>query len=322
MNTSTTSRLVLNRQHLSAPLRLDLLANPYMPSPATTTAVEMFGRNNSFDADLDDALKQRLAFRHNVSPESIVLADGVDAFVRNLARYAGGWNGTELISALDRDPSLTSLAASSEASSLVYLRSPSELDGTSLGSPGIGELAQDTDLLIVDERHGGYATRQLSSISREFDNIVVVRTFEYWAGLETTPVSYAITSRTIADNLRELRGQQALPRVNLLAALSTLDDIEYCFEAIAIVRKERLRLYRMLRKLNTMRPERSETNFVLARLERGERSHLRAFLDAAGVTAHYPPHPSLSETIRFSARSQASTNRLKAALLDWSKELG
>jgi hypothetical protein len=42
-------------------------------------------------------------------------------------------------------------------------------------------------VVIVDERHAGYDHRSLLPLVREFDNVVIVRSLEIWAGLAAFP---------------------------------------------------------------------------------------------------------------------------------------
>jgi histidinol-phosphate aminotransferase len=150
---------------------------------------------------------------------------------------------------------------------------------------------------------------------REFDRVVVLRTFETWAGLSSLPISYAIGPPTIVTALNSA----ILLRVgggSLIAAHASLDDARSVNYAIARIKDEKARMYRMLRKLNMVRPMPSWANFVLVRVERGDPSLYPDALLRHDIRVHIPEQPELEGYFRISAVSHEATATLRAALID------
>jgi histidinol-phosphate/aromatic aminotransferase/cobyric acid decarboxylase-like protein len=85
------------------------------------------------------------------------------------------------------------------------------------------------------------------------------------------------------------------------------------------VRLERLRLYRMLRKLNFLSPFPSDAGYVLAEVTRGDRDEIALALSERGISVYAPPQHMLARTLRFSAISPAATRQLQTALVDISR---
>ena len=87
------------------------------------------------------------------------------------------------------------------------------------------------------------------------------------------------------------------------------------------VRLERMRLYRMLRKLNFLRPFPSDGASVLAEVTRGDRDEVAAALVERGIVVHCPRMARLQQTLRFSAISPLATRQLQAASVEISRIL-
>jgi histidinol-phosphate aminotransferase len=101
-----------------------------------------------------------------------------------------------------------------------------------------------------------------------------------------------------------------------VAALATLDDLPWVEVTVRRVREERSRLFRMLRKLNMLRPFPSWANFVLARFERGSAGYFGGELAARGISVHHPEQVGLGDCVRISATTPDQTDALKRALIE------
>jgi histidinol-phosphate aminotransferase len=202
-----------------------------------------------------------------------------------------------------------------------YVLSPNDPTGTLLGNQDLVRLTRACELVVVDERHVEYSGRSLLPFVREFENLVVLRTLETWAGLSGLPVAYAIASPSLGADLAPFRRASGVPTAPVLAALATLDDLAYVRATVERVREERARLYRMLRKLNVLTPYPSAANFVLARIERGDVESILPELARRGIQVHRPADPRLHDCLRISAGSPEATVALKHALVEIAVEL-
>ena len=153
----------------------------------------------------------------------------------------------------------------------------------------------------------------------EFDSIVLMRSFADWAGLAKNAPAYAITTNRIAASIDRSAELSAGGLNGALAAVSNAQMLD----AIAhLVRLERMRLYRMLRKLNFLHPFPSDGAYVLTIVTRGDRNAIAAALFERGIVVCGPRTPGLERTLRFSAISPVATRQLQAALVDISRTLG
>jgi histidinol-phosphate/aromatic aminotransferase/cobyric acid decarboxylase-like protein len=107
----------------------------------------------------------------------------------------------------------------------------------------------------------------------------------------------------------------------LSLAEATLSDWDYVLAANRQVVRERVYLYRTLRKLNMVRPWPSASSFVSVSIERGDRESLQHFLSERAIELHFPDDPSLATRIRISAVSHRATASLSSALIDWARTI-
>lgn len=196
--------------------------------------------------------------------------------------------------------------------SVAVIDSPSDVLGTLLGAADAVRLARACQFLIVDERCAEFSGRSLLSMALEFENVAIIRTFDVWAGLSDAPFAWTLASprSNLASQLT-----QELPAIEITAAaLATLDDLPNVSATLRMLREERSRLYRELRKLLLFEPLPSWGPFVTARLTMGRREDVVNELRCHGIAVHAPRHPGLERYIRFGIGSWSEMDHLRQAL--------
>jgi histidinol-phosphate aminotransferase len=153
--------------------------------------------------------------------------------------------------ALELDPDA---AADLPPEAMALVTSPNDPTGNLLGAQEAVRLSRACDLVVVDERHGASSGRSLVPLVREFENLIVVQTFETWAGLAGFPVAYAVAPPKLARELAVYRRNEGVAMGAVVAAEATLDDLQRVRATAHWVRQERSRLFRTLRKLNLVAP--------------------------------------------------------------------
>jgi histidinol-phosphate aminotransferase len=194
--------------------------------------------------------------------------------------------------------------------------SPNDPTGTILTAQDAVRLSRKCALLIIDERHAPYSPRTLIPLVREFDNVVVLRTFETWAGLNGFPIAYAIAPPRLAAALSDGRFHLSIASSALVAAHATLDDLPYVLATVERVREEKARLFRTLRKLNMIRPHASWANFLLVRIERGDADAFSTEVRRRDIAVHRPLQTGMGNYFRISATTAEATAALKNALIE------
>lgn len=322
-------------------IRLDLTGNPYGPSFAVLEALAGAEDLHLPAGERVETLRRRLASQLGVPADALMVANGIDRLLLDLfftLRDRG-----PLIVFPPTDPIPARLAVAAGLTTLevyrtprfetgldtevlaglpldwnAFIQSPNDPSGTALSADEAVRLARGGGVVVIDERHGAYSPRSLLPLAREFDNVIVVRTFETWAGLAGLPLAYAV----IPTRLRTRFSEGTLltpPAVGaVIAASATLDDLPAVMASVRQVRSERARLYRMLRKLNMVSvPYPTWSNFLLARAERTSAPSLTAALARRGIRVAAVEDDALrGQTMRISAGLPSQTDLLRRALVE------
>jgi Aminotransferase class I and II len=291
-------------------------------------------------AELAIDLRQRIATLTRIPLESIYLADNVDRTLRSrlpqipaakiafppsasaslvsdecvprecitLCRGIGADGSIELETAIDIP-----------TDGVAYIDSPSDPLGSILFPAEAVRLARACRLLIVDERHGEFSSYSLRGLATEFDNVVIVRGFDKWLGSAHPACGWVIGSPGAVQEL----GVNAceVDAAALAAATALLDDLGALQVAGRLLRQERSRLYRLLRKYSFLQPVPSWGPFLAARTTVVQRDDVvRAFSDR-GIRVHAPQLRGLEDFLRISVGPRSAMEQLRLALLDMAPEL-
>ena len=324
--------------------RLDLVANPLGPVDQIVDAVSHFDGWARGSAPADLELRTRLGARAGVPASWVTLANGIDELHAMVAQWRNqsgpfvvfppydpglhAWlerHATQIerisrgrgfaIPGGDGGPTLPHGATA-------MVMSPNDPSGTLLTVQDAVRLSRRSSLLVVDERHAAYSPRTLMPLVREFDNIVVLQTFETFAGLTAFPLAWAISPPSIAGALAEFSRPSGIAQMSAVAALAALDADAEVRASVRHVMIEKGRLFRQLRKLSMISPPYpSWSNFLLARFERGSSEFFLPRLTERGIRVHPITDPRLANHVRISAVSIDATYALKHALIEIALDL-
>lgn len=153
----------------------------------------------------------------------------------------------------------------------------------------------------------------------EFDNVVVLRSFDAWAGFQHPICTWAVTSSRAAAELN--LEHAVLEPESIAAALATLDNLTSLGATLRLIREERSRLYRLLRKLSFLEPVPSWGPFLAARVQLVRRDDVVDGLLARKVRVHAPTETGLERYIRIGIGSRSCMESLRVALIDLAPEL-
>lgn len=314
-------------------LALDGSVSPYLPAPEVLEVIRETPARDP--TELAMRLRARLAFLHGVPPDRIALfPNDRTRLDRPLALRPGSplviyaptqfeppshSTGTEIVQ-VDRTSRFGIEAPQVEATApgaVSFVTTPNDPTGNAIGLTTVAQLAKRSSLLLLDERSAEMQHRSMIPLVSEFDSIVLLRSFDDWAGLRNTAPGYAITTAAIAAVVDR---SEDLTASGIHAALAAVSHASLLDAIANRVRLERLRLYRMLRKLNFLCPLPSTAGYVLAEVTRGERDTIAAALRARNITVFAPPQHRLRSHLRFAAISPATTRLLQLALLEIARQ--
>jgi histidinol-phosphate aminotransferase len=311
--------------------RLDLAENPYGPCPSALEALHATSQTPV--SEVKARLKQSMQGTYGVNADSVMLFDRIETAMQVIVDAFAGPVVTFPPSALStwfeqehghrthvrmvRSPGRRGMLDSEFAADLPWdsvalLESPSDPLGALLRPVDAVRLARACQLVVIDERFSEFGGHSLLGFAREFNNVVVLRSFDAWAGLPAYPCGWALASPGVAEVLA--------PRLNapgpdaMAAALATLESADAMNVTLRLIREERSRLYRSLRKFAGFEPLPSWGPFVAARVGFGLRDEIVAALGARKVIVHAPREDGLEDYIRFGLGTRSAMDQLYEAL--------
>jgi histidinol-phosphate/aromatic aminotransferase/cobyric acid decarboxylase-like protein len=314
------------------------MQNPHGPCPAAIEAIEAC---QEFPADsLVAPLRGAIGEIYRVPAELVHLVGSVDVGIRGIAgRHVGplvafppsstatlvaecspGCDPVMIARGPARDAVVGSdLAADLPENGMVIVDSPSNPLGLLLSPADLVRLSRACASVIVDERFAEYSEFSLIPLTRELSNVVVVRSFESWAGLPEPACAWAVASPRLAGALQ--LASAAAKSEAIAGAMATLENNASVVATLKLVREERSRLYRVLRKLSFLEPLPSWAPFITARVTIVSRQSLIDGLAKRGIRIHAPLEPGLEQYVRIGIGSRTAMDRLRGALLELGPEL-
>jgi len=325
-------------------IRLDVLANPFGPSEHVIDAIINADHWIGPTSNIEAQLKMALGARAGLPPTWVVLANGIDELHAMVASWRSDqgpllvfpptdpnvvqWLGRHAsqIEEIPRGPHfsipVTANGLSLPRGGTAVVMSPNDPTGTAITVHEIVRLSRQCAFAVVDERHAAYSSRSIMPLVREFENLVVLQTFETWAGLPALPLAWAIAPPNVARAIERFGRPSGIARMPIVAALASLEDNASLQASVHRVMVEKGRLFRQIRKLSMISPPyASWANFFLCRIERGTNEFFVPRLAERGIDVFEVTNPELPNHLRISAVSADATNAIKQAMIDIALDL-
>jgi len=229
--------------------------NPFGPSPKALTALrKALGDNHYYPEDSCYFLRERLARRHKMGMESLLVANGSveliylccltyldpgDELVMSAGSFIMAKIGARIMNARlvevptrdyvhDLDRMLESI---NEKTKILYLDNPMNPLGTMATRDRLGrfiEKVPETVLTVVDEAYSDYITTRKYPNALDYvkagRNVLVLRTFSKAHGLAGLRIGYGVSHPEIIATVGKGRLPFNVSRAAQVAALAALDD--------------------------------------------------------------------------------------------------
>ncbi len=153
----------------------------------------------------------------------------------------------------------------SDKTRLLYLCSPNSPTGTQYKPEDIEALAETfPGIVILDEAYGEFADYSFVPRIKEFENMIILRTFSKAFGLAALRLGYAVANPELAKILAE---KAPLPYpvsgFTLRMGAKMLDNVGLMMESVRQVKSERAKLIKALNDIEGVQAFDSQANFVL-----------------------------------------------------------
>ncbi|CAI8342841.1 MAG: Histidinol-phosphate aminotransferase [Opitutia bacterium UBA7350] len=328
--------------------KLNTNENPFPPSPSVAIAIAAEAAKLQFYPEpSSQALRAAIGEAADLSAENVIIGNGsdniLDLITRCFAKAPGvghtvpsyslypvvaGMSGQALMEVpFDRSMRLDEAAIASLQAQVFFLTNPNAPTGVAFPVKQIESLLQLIDgLLVVDEAYVDFGGESALPLLKDYENLIVVRTFSKSYSLAGMRVGYALAAPKIIGILDRVRDAYNLDRIAQAAALAAFADREYfdARRAAIITTRESIRTALDAYGWFTY-PSAANFLFTEPKNASGESgpeiaAALFKYLKEQQVLVRYfPKHPLTCAFIRISIGTEAEMQVFLTAINSWLK---
>ncbi len=318
--------------------KLDGNENPYGCSPKVNEALSRYASFNIYPDPLQRELRQALGKYTGVSSGHILAGSGSDELIELIIRLFVD-PGDEVINCpptFGMYPFCTELyggkvidvprledftldiesivKAVNKQTKVIFLASPNNPSGNTTSESEIIELVKHKIIVVVDEAYAEFSGTTIIPLLSDYPNLFLLRTFSKWAGIAGLRMGYGIFPEPIVNYMIKIKQPYNVNVAAQVAALASLNDIDYLKGTIAAIINERTRLFDRLSTFQWLKPYRSDANFILCNVLNGKAKEIHNILQRRGIFIRYFDTQLLNNYIRITVGKPEHTDRIIAAL--------
>jgi len=326
---------------VEALIKLDANENPYGPLPEVSAALAGLDTYHIYPDPESRRIRRLLAEHHQVSEVSIMVGAGADELIDLIIRivlepgealincpptfgmyaFDGAMNQASVVS-VPRRPDFSidvegiRRAVRESQPKLIFLANPNNPDGGIISEADFVQLLKMPILLVIDEAYIQFSTPGASVIHRvrEYDNLIVLRTFSKWAGLAGLRIGYGVFPEELVPIFMKAKQPYNVSVAAEQAAVVTMQNMEKAQINIDRMIAQRTRLLDALKQIKWLQPYPSQANFILCRVLGFSAADVSQRLREQGILIRYFDKPGLDDHIRVSVGTPAQIDALIAAL--------
>ncbi len=320
-------------------IKLNTNENPYPPSPKVAEAIEGLCDSLRLYPDMETTqLREAIAQVNGVVPEMVFCGNGSDEVLA--FAFAAFFAGKRLLTpdvTYSFYPVYANLfGVEHEAVPLkedftvdvegmlqgcpMALANPNAPTGIELHQNDIRRMAQHARdngaVLLVDEAYAAFAQETAVPLLKEFDNVLIVRTFSKSHALAGMRVGYAMGSPRLIDALRRIRdsfNSYPLDRLAQAAATASMLDVDYTAKTVALVVAARDRAFARLQE-SGIEVLKSATNFLFVKAGE-DAAPVQQALREEGILVRHFGSPRLKSWLRVTIGTTEDMEKVTDALI-------
>ncbi len=145
---------------------------------------------------------------------------------------------------------------------IIFLCSPNNPSGNVISEKDVRKILESVNALVfIDEAYVDFAQTNLSGLVREYENLIVGRTFSKAFGLAGMRLGYAIAPQWLTAKYMKVMTPFSVDVLSLAAGIAAINDREHLRKSIEMVKNGRIQLTSGLETLCKVYP--SEANFIM-----------------------------------------------------------
>jgi histidinol-phosphate aminotransferase len=230
-------------------VKLNTNENPYPPSPKVGQAIASeINLLRKYPEPTSAQLRAAIGARFGLAEKNVIIGNGSDNILDLITRcfvsdpgaghtvpsyslypVVAEMSGQSLMDVdFDRSLHLDIDTIAGTRAKVFFLTNPNAPTGVAFPLSEIELVLQKLDgLLVVDEAYVDFGGESAVSLLKDYENLIVVRTFSKSYSLAGMRVGFALASASIIEVLDRVRDAYNLDRVAQVAALAAFEDVEY-----------------------------------------------------------------------------------------------
>ena len=169
----------------------------------------------------------------------------------------------------DMELDLGDFVSNAKNADILYLDSPNNPTGFQFPKKDLEKLIKSFDgLIIIDEAYSEFSDYSIVNMTKNHQNLVVVRTFSKAFGLAGLRLGYLVSNKNFVDVFtRVIQYPYPINTLAIEAGIMALQKIKQITEVANVIKQERRRIIDNLRKFGAFHVFDSKANFVLFDVE-------------------------------------------------------
>ena len=318
-------------------IKLSSNENSYGPSPKVLDHInksETLLNSHRYPSIDGIELREKIAITHNLDVNRIILGCGSDetllfaalAFCQDGDEIIHAKHGFEMYSIITKIVGATSklieentnytidvsaiLKQVTPSTKIIYLANPNNPTGTYLSRTAIVNLLNKLPKHIVVVLDGAYAEYVIKddydsgfSLTEEFENIIMTRTFSKVYGLAALRIGWCYSSEKVANILNKVKGPFNTQTISQEIAMLALEDKEYLKEVVDNNHKVKKWFEGELKKID-IQCGASEGNFSFIQSSEKKAKEISAHLTNEGIIVRQLDSYGLPNCLRITIGTQ------------------
>jgi histidinol-phosphate aminotransferase len=199
---------------------------------------------------------------------------------------------------------------------LSFITTPNAPSGRGYTNAQLEEICKaQRGIVVLDEAYADFASNQALSLALRRPNVLVARTFSKAYSLCFLRIGYFVGPRELIAALDKVRDSYNVNGLGQIAALATLENLEYYRASFKKVIATRENLSRELGRLG-FKVFPSQTNFILVRPSRFSGRTWLEQLRARKILVRWFSDPALQDFLRISIGTPKDSKALVKAAKD------
>jgi len=239
---------------------------------------------NRYPSSSSEGLREKLADFHSLKKENVIAGNGSDQLISyavklfsgdrvvitpptfSMYRFYSNLAGFDVLEVpLTDDFNLRhqQIKDAIQGAAALFLCSPNNPTGNTFDRRTILDLLETGTPLILDEAYAEFSGKSEMDLIKEYDNLIVLRTFSKAFGVAGARIGYAVASERTVEYLLKVKPPYNLNSLSESIAKVLLEKYEIIQERVELIIEERNRMYKKFEKYSYP----TEANFLLMGLD-------------------------------------------------------